>query len=63
MNPVNNPELDALDCQIRQAIREDDQYRYGFLHGRAVELTKGMDEHPKNWNHPCQCDTCNSYAD
>lgn len=26
------------------------------------ELTDGLDEHPENWNEPCLCDLCRSYA-
>jgi hypothetical protein len=28
-----------------------------------VALTTPLDEHPDNWDGPCNCGTCRSYAD
>lgn len=34
-------------------------YRRGFLEGRAWEITRGLDEHPKWWDgRVCHCDAC-----
>lgn len=28
-----------------------------------IVITTGMDEHPDNWNEPCNCNLCRSYGD
>lgn len=28
-----------------------------------VLITKGLDEHPDGWEHPCMCAVCRSYCD
>lgn len=55
--------LEVLDCEIRLAERKGEHRIAGFLQGRAFEMTRGMDEHPKRWHQPCQCDLCNSYGE
>lgn len=29
----------------------------------AVKLTRKLDEHPEDWDGPCECATCLSYGD
>jgi hypothetical protein len=28
-----------------------------------MRITETLDEHPEDWDHPCMCATCRSYAD
>lgn len=33
-------------------------HRRGFLEGRAVEITRSMDQHPDWWDYGCLCHEC-----
>lgn len=37
-------------------------FRLGFEAG-CIDVTKHLDEHPENWDGPCMCALCMSYAD
>lgn len=43
----------GLSCGvcIEQAITDE-----------LIQLTRLLDEHPEDWNGPCECPTCMSYA-
>ena len=36
-------------------------YRRGFIEGRMIELTIGLEECPEDFHFGCLCDTCRSY--
>jgi hypothetical protein len=37
-------------------------FRVGYESG-AIDLSRLLDEHPEEWNGPCMCALCMSYAD
>ena len=53
-------------CDVRARLRLIVKaQRAGFLIVSCDELlhiTEGLDEHPNNWDYPCACATCRSYA-
>lgn len=48
----------ALVAEIER-LRED----YGALEDSITKLTRTFDEHPDDYDGPCECPTCLSYAD
>jgi hypothetical protein len=56
-------QLREIDKNASEANARFDQRSAAFLEGRGFEVTKGLDEHPRFWSRPCQCNTCNSYDD
>lgn len=48
--------------EIKELWQSGDQNQRSFLEGRALEITRGMFEHPEGWDIACYCDTCRSYG-
>lgn len=50
--------------ELRESVKPDEEnaaYRHGFLDGRAFELTRGLANHPKDWDGmSCYCNECRS---
>ena len=40
----------------------DDSYQRYFLEGRALEITRDLDDHPEWWEYSCFCQLCQSYG-
>lgn len=58
-------ELYGINKLIKQPPLSDpewEQYRIGFLEGRAFEITTKLAEHPEWWDRTCHCTSCREYG-
>ncbi len=51
--------LDKLFLVNREGLTKEERDECDTL----FEMTKDVDEHPEDWDSPCQCQLCMSYGD
>jgi hypothetical protein len=49
--------------RVRRAWQVQKQDHYIVTFEELVRVTEGLDEHPAEWDFPCHCAECRSYAD
>lgn len=56
--------LTQLVAEYQEEAKIDSQSNLlSCITGRMLEITRGKDQHPDNYNHPCECDLCLSYEE
>ena len=48
--------------RIRRAWQVQKRDTYILTAAELIEVTRPLDEHPDEWDYPCLCATCRSYA-
>lgn len=51
--------LDELCSKNQDKLTEKEESERDFL----FKMTREVDEHPEDWDNPCECQLCCSYGD